>query len=76
MTQEEIICQCWEQFNKDFQPNLYSSDFHFLCGVLYALQYAHRQFLELMEEWYGDKDFQEEREEMTRLFEERIGIEE
>ena len=48
--------------------------FNFLSGVTYALKFVHAQFLELMEEWYGHNGpYDDERMEMTRLFEERIG---
>ena len=48
-----------------------------LSGVTYALKFVHAQFLELMEEWYGHNGpYDDERLEMTRLFEERIGADE
>ena len=51
--------------------------FNFLSGVTYTLKFVHAQFLELMEEWYGHNGpYDDERMEMTRLFEERIGADE
>lgn len=75
MTQDEIITIGYRDSVIAREPAHYTERFCYRCGARYALQYANRQFLELMEEWYGDEDFQDEREEMTRLFERRIGIE-
>ena len=40
-----------------------------------AFAFVRHQFLELMDEWYGSDTYQDEKLEMTRLFEERLGEE-
>lgn len=75
MTQTDIIRSGYRDSLPLLPPAQYSNYFNYRRGAMYAFDYVHRQFKELMEEWYGSEDFQDEKEEMTRLFEERIGIE-
>lgn len=72
--QREIINGLWADYRKAVDPALSSEQFNFYVGAFTALGFARQQFRELMDEWYGSEDFQDEKLEMTRLFDERLGF--
>lgn len=76
MTQMEIILNGYASSVIKREPANYTNYFCFRDGAKFAFEFARQQFELLMGEWYGSEDFQDEREEMTRLFEQRLGLEE